>query len=108
MVVRICAQRLRARSDAGSVGNRGESLAQEIAVAIDVHRQVQRMLAREPFGQLGVAPLQCFDDLQVIDDGSCGPVVLRDRRAANGAHVYEKIMRCVDDGLRAPSAMTAV
>jgi len=39
-------------------------LIQEIAVAIDVRREVEGVLPREPFGQLRVALLQRFDDLQ--------------------------------------------
>jgi len=43
-------------------------LIQEIAVSIDVRREVEGVLSGEPFSQLGVAPLQRFDNLQVIDD----------------------------------------
>jgi hypothetical protein len=35
---------------------------------MDVRREVEGVLPGEPFSQLGVAPLQRFDNPQVIDD----------------------------------------
>src|SRR6202035_3995996 len=66
-----------------------------------VRRKVEGVLSSELFGQLGVAPLQRFDDLQVIDDRAGSPVALYDRRAANRTHVNEEVARRIDDGLRA-------
>ena len=62
--------------------------------------KVEGVLSGEPFGQLGVAPLQRFDNLQMIDDRTGRAVALYDRRAANGTHVNEKVPGRVDDGLR--------
>ena len=68
-------------------------------VAIDVSREIQRVLPCQPLGQFGVAPLQRFDDLQVIDDGAGRAVALNNGCAADGAYVNEEVMGCIDDGL---------
>ena len=84
----------RRRGDAG--------LAEKIAIAIDVRRKIERVLARQALGQFGIAPLQRFDDLQMIDDRAGRAIVLRDGRAPDGAHVNQQIAGRIDDGLRAP------
>src|SRR5690349_11816744 len=43
-----------------------------VAVLVHVRGEVQRMLAHQPLGELGVATLQRLDDLHVIDDRSLG------------------------------------
>ena len=67
----------------------------------DVRREIERVLTGEPLRQFGVAPFQGLDDPQMIDDRARRSVVLSDGRAANGAHVNQKIARRIDDGLRA-------
>src|SRR5207248_10635131 len=67
-------------------------LIEEVAVAFDVRGEVERVLARQPLGELGVAPLECFDDLQVIDDRACRASVLRDGSPADRAHVQEQVL----------------
>jgi len=52
---------------------------EEVAVALHVRGQIERMLTGEPFGELHIAALESFDDLEVIDDRARGAVVLRDR-----------------------------
>jgi len=39
-------------------------------VLLDVRGEVERVLADEPLGQFGVATLERFDDLHVVDDRS--------------------------------------
>ena len=94
--------RQRRGADARGVGRgrRRERSAEKIAVAIDVRRQIERVLAGEPLRQLGIALLERLDDVQVIDDRAGRAVVLRDRRPAYGAHMDEQIAGRVDDGLR--------
>ena len=62
------------------------------------------MLAREALGELGVAPLERLDDLQVLDDRARGAIVLRDRGPADGAHVQEEIPGRLLDQPRASEA----
>ncbi len=107
-VIRRCAGRRRTavsarrsrRPHCADARAMGERLIQEIAKAVDVRREVEGVLPGQLFRQLGVAPLQRFDDLEMIDDRTGGTVVLYDRRTANGAHMNEKIARRIDDGLR--------
>src|SRR5580704_3883290 len=66
----------------------------------DVLRKVHRVLTGETLRQVGVAPCQGLDDAQMIDDRSRRSVILCDGRAANRAHVYQKIPRSVDQSLR--------
>jgi len=81
-------QRLRLRvTDPGGAVRAAQALVQEIAVAIDVRREVERVLARETLGQLRIASFEGLDDFQVIDDRACGAVALYDRCPADGAHV---------------------
>jgi hypothetical protein len=40
---------------------------QEIAVLLDVRGEIERMLAHEALGELGVALLQRLDDPHVVD-----------------------------------------
>jgi len=47
------------------------------------------VLAGKAFGQFSVASLQRFDDLQMVDDGASCTIILRDRRAADGAYVKQ-------------------
>src|ERR1700757_2557048 len=63
------------------------SLIEEIAVPIDVRRQVQRMLARQAFRKLRVTALQRLDDLQMVNDGTRCAIALRDGRAPDRADV---------------------
>jgi hypothetical protein len=58
-------------------------LVEEIAVPIDVRRQVQRMLARQALRKLRVTALQRFNDLQMVDDGARRTIALRDGRASD-------------------------
>ena len=69
-------------------------------LGVDVRREVEGMLTSKTLCQLRVTPLQSFDDLQVIDDRARSSVALRNRCAANGAHVDQQIARRIDDGLR--------
>src|ERR1700737_4132847 len=53
--------------------------------------EVQRVLAHQSLGQLGVASLERLDDLKVVDDRPLVPLVLADRAAAEGLHVDEQV-----------------
>src|SRR5579862_699908 len=75
------------------------ALFEEIPVLLDMRRQVERVLARQRLGSLGVAPLERLDDLHMIDDRALRAIVLADRRLANGAHVNEEIFRHIGDEL---------
>ena len=57
---------------------------------VHVVRQIQRVLADEALGELGVACLEGLDDVHVVDDGALRPVLLPDHVAANRAHVHEQ------------------
>ncbi len=83
----------------GAWGDSARSLAEKIAIPIHVRGEVERVLAREPLRQLGVAFLQCFDNVQMIDNRAVRTVVLRDRCPAYGAHMDEEVTRRIDDGL---------
>ena len=62
------------------------------------------MLAYQAFGEFGVAPLERFDDLKMLDNGAGRAIALPDRRAANGAHVQQQVAGGIDDRLRASEA----
>src|SRR5579864_5149657 len=79
-------------------------LPEEVASAIDVRREIQRVLASQPLGQLGVAPLERFDDLQMIDDAARGAIALRDGGATHGPYMQQQVARGVHDRLRAAQA----
>src|SRR5689334_7040626 len=55
---------------------------EEVAKLVDVRREVQRMLAHEPLGELGITALQRLDDLHVIDYAPRGAIGLRDGQPA--------------------------
>src|SRR5688572_30510145 len=57
---------------------------------VHVVREIQRVLADEALGELGVAALERLDDVHVVDDGALGPIVLPDHVAANRSHVHEQ------------------
>src|SRR5580765_8335509 len=57
---------------------------EEVAVLLDVCREIERMLAHQPFGEFRVALLERLDDAHVIDNRALRAVALRDRHAANG------------------------
>src|SRR5438045_5671379 len=44
------------------------SLFEEVAVLFDVRSKVERMLAYQPLGELGVAKLERLDDAHMVDD----------------------------------------
>ena len=109
---RVTARAGRPRRRAGSCGAfasraswgeraRASYLAEKVAVSVDVRGQVQCVLAGQPLGQLGIALLQCFDDLQMVDDGARGPVALGDGRPPYGSHVKQQIAGRINDRLRA-------
>ena len=56
-------------------------------------RQTHRMFAHQPRSQIGIAYFQCGNDRSVIPDGSLGPVILRHRDGADGAHMNEQCIR---------------
>ena len=70
-------------------------------MSIDVRGEVESVLAGEELGQLGIALLESFNDLQMIDDGARGAIALRDCGSADRAHVEQEIFRRINDGLRA-------
>src|SRR5690348_8470140 len=45
---------------------------QKVAILLDVHGEIERVLPHEPFGKLRVATLERFDDAHVVDDRACG------------------------------------
>ena len=59
------------------------------------------MLPRQPLGELGIAPLQSFNDLQVIDNRTRGAIALSDGSPTDGAYVQQKVTCFFDDRLRA-------
>src|SRR5215469_1831470 len=69
----------------------------EIAVLFNINREIERMLAHELFRQFGVALFQRLDNAQMIDDRARSAVALRNRHAANGAHVHEDVLDGVED-----------
>ena len=67
---------------------------------LDVGYKTQRMLEAQPFGSLGLASLECLDDLQVINDGTGGSAGLRNCRAADSANMNIVSAYLIDQGLR--------
>src|SRR3989304_3928098 len=61
-----------------------------VDVPLDMRGEVERVLADQPLGQLGVARLQRLDDVHVVDDRAPRPVLFRDRAHAGGADVGEQ------------------
>ena len=49
---------------------------QEVAVALHVRREIEGVLTGKPLRRLRVAPLQCLDDVEVVDDGAGGAIAL--------------------------------
>ena len=77
---------------AGAVRRPSRPSVEKIAVLLDMRRQPHRVLAHQPLGQVGVAPLQCGDDVAMIGDRALRPVVLRHRHRADRAHVDEQVV----------------
>src|SRR6185312_6496778 len=63
---------------------------EEIAMLFDVGGEVERVLAHQPLGELGVPLFQRFDDAHVIDDRARGPVPLRNGHAAYRANMEKQ------------------
>ena len=61
----------------------------------DLAGKVERMLADQPLGELGIAPLERLDDAHMIDDRARGAVALRNRHLADRADMDEQVF----DGL---------
>jgi hypothetical protein len=49
---------------------------EKVAILFDVRGKVERMLADQPLGELGIAPLERLDDAHVVEDGAGGAVAL--------------------------------
>src|SRR5579859_1624402 len=75
----------------------GSSCRQVVHLLGNVPGQIQSVLAHQSLGQLGVASLERFDDLQVVDDRPVVPLVLTNRAAAERLHVDEQAARHVDE-----------
>src|ERR1700722_18863334 len=73
---------------------------QEVAIRFDEGREIQRVLAREPLRQLGIALLERLDDAQMVDDRTRRAVALRDRHPANGPYVDEDVLDRIENDLR--------
>src|SRR5580704_7634700 len=67
--------------------SRANRLVEKVAIALDVRREVERVLPGKPLGQLSVPMLDRLDDFQVIDDRARRAIVLRDRDLADSSHV---------------------
>ena len=57
---------------------------------LDVVGQIERVVADQALGELGVAGLERLDDVHVVDDRALGAIVLADHAAADRAHVHEQ------------------
>ncbi len=68
---------------------RDEALFEMVAVALDVRRQTQPVVAHEALGALRVAGLERLDDLHVLLDRLRGTVALAQGRVADAAHVHQ-------------------
>ena len=92
------------RTTRGALAATGRRFIQpeKVAISIDMRGQIERVLAREPLGQFGIALLERLDNLQVIDDRARRPIILHYGRAADRAHVGKQIACRIDDCLRAP------
>ena len=66
---------------------------EKIAVLLDMRGEPQRVLARQPLGEFGVAAFERLDDPHMIDDRAGRAVVLMDRDLADRPHVDEQIFR---------------
>ena len=58
---------------------------------LDMRGEPERVLARQPLGEFGVAPLERLDDPHMVRDRTRRPVVLVDRDLADRAHVDEQV-----------------
>src|SRR6185437_15648641 len=66
---------------------------------LDMRGKIERVLAGEALGLLGVAPLQRLDDIHVVGNRAPGAILLTDRRLADGADMDEEILGGALDGL---------
>jgi hypothetical protein len=85
-----------------SIVARPSFISREIAVLVDVRREVERMLPHEALCKLGVAALERFDDLHVIDDRprravALQIVILRIARTWTNRFSIVLPMRCEPD-----------
>src|SRR5258708_10933767 len=69
---------------------------QVVHVLGNVPGQIERVLAHQSLRQHGVAGLERFHDLEVVDDRPLVPLVLANRAAAKGFHVDEQVARHLD------------
>src|SRR5215471_5121890 len=73
--------------------------AQKIAVLFHMRGEIERVLAREFLGEFGISSLQGLDDVEMINDGALGAIVLADRHLPDRAHVDEEIFGHLRDHL---------
>ena len=78
-----------------------DNSCEKVAILLDVRGKVERMLADQSLGELGVAALERLDDAHVIDDRARGAVGLRNRHPANRAHVDEQVLDRLAHEMRA-------
>src|SRR5438477_3634306 len=64
---------------------------EKIAVRFDMAGEAQRVLARQPLGEIGVAPFERLDYAHVIGNRARRPVFLVDRDLANRPHMDEQV-----------------
>ena len=77
---------------------------EEVAVFFDMRGKVQRVLAYQALGKLGIALFECLDDVHMIDDRARGPVALRDGHPADCADVNEQVLDGLAHEVRAGEA----
>src|ERR1700759_1261929 len=80
---------------------RHETLVEKIAMLLDMRGEPERVLARQPFGEFGVAAFQRLDDPHMVDDRAGRAIVLVDRDLADRAHVDEQVFRRLGEQLAA-------
>ena len=70
---------------------------EKIAMRLDMRGEPQRVLARQPLGELRIAALQRLDDPQMVGDRTRRPVFLMDRDPADRPHVDEHVFRHIGE-----------
>lgn len=66
-----------------------ETVSVDVDVLLDMGAQIQRMLAHQTFGEVGVALFEGFDDVHMVDDGAANPVLVIDRLGADRPDMHE-------------------
>src|SRR5512133_2287453 len=64
---------------------------EKIAMRLDMRGEPQRVLARQPLGELRIAPFERLDDPQMVRNRARRPVFLMDRDPADRAHMDKQV-----------------